>query len=80
MIGLVMRSGLRLVALGLLLGVAAAAAATRMIRALLVGVEPLDPLVYAAVVVLFAVVAAVACLVPSLRASQVDPIVALRAD
>jgi predicted permease len=75
-----MRGGMRLVAIGVLAGLAAAAGAARLIQTLLFDVQPLDPIVYGSVAALFAVVAALACLVPSLRASRVDPLVALRAD
>ena len=79
-VGLIMRSGLRLVAVGLLVGLGAAAGAARLIQALLFDVRPTEPLVYAAVVVAFGGVAALACLVPSLRASRIDPLAALRTD
>jgi predicted permease len=79
-VGLVMRGGLRLVAAGLVLGFSGAAAAARLIQALLFNVQPLDPLVYGAVAVLFTIVATLACLLPSWRASRIDPLVALRAD
>ena len=75
-----MRGGLELVAIGLVLGLAAAAGTARVIQTLLFDVRPLDPLVYAAVAVTFALVAALACLLPSLRASRIDPIIALRAE
>jgi predicted permease len=74
-----LRSGMRLVALGVAVGLGGAAAAARSIQTLLFNVKPLDPVVYGSVAGLFALVAAVACLVPSLRASRVDPLVALRA-
>ena len=77
---LVLRSGVRLFAVGLVLGLAAAASLARFIRTLLYYVQPLDPLIYAAVAVLFALIAVAACLLPSLRASRIDPIVALRAE
>jgi predicted permease len=77
---LIMRSGLKLVAIGLALGLAAAAGAARLIQALLFDIRPLEPVVYAAVAVTFAIVASLACLLPSLRASRIDPIIALRAD
>jgi putative ABC transport system permease protein len=77
-IGLIMRSGFRLVGIGLILGVAGAAAAARVMQSLLFGVAPLDPAVYAGVILLFAAVAALACLMPSLRASRIDPLIALQ--
>jgi len=79
-IGLVMRDGLRLVTVGLVAGLAAAAAAARLIETLLFGVRPLDPIVYGGVAGVFGVVAVLACLVPSLRAARIDPLLALRAE
>ena len=79
-VSLIMRSGLKLVALGLVLGLAAAAGVARAISTLLYNVQPLDPLVYGGVTAIFAFVAALACLLPSLRASRIDPLVALRAE
>jgi predicted permease len=77
-IGMIMQGGMRLVALGLVLGLASAAGAAQLIRSLLYQVEPLDPRIYAGVAALYVVVAVLACLIPSLRASRVDPLVALR--
>jgi predicted permease len=74
-----MRSGLQLVVFGLAIGLGAAAGTARLIQTLLFNVEPLNPLVYGSVAALFAAVASLACLVPSLRASRIDPLVALRA-
>ncbi len=79
-ISLVLLSGLRLVALGLGLGLAAAAGASRLIQSLFFSVQPLDPLIYGDVALLFATVSVLACLVPSLRASRIDPIITLRAE
>ena len=76
-LGLVMRGGLALVGIGLALGLAGAAAATRLLQTLLTNVSAFDPLVYAAVAVGFAGLATLACLVPSLRAARVDPLTAL---
>jgi hypothetical protein len=70
-----MRDGLRLVSVGLVAGLAAAAGAARLIETLLFGVRPLDPIVYG-----FALVAILACLAPSLRASRIDPLLAPRAE
>jgi len=77
-IGLIMKSGARLVGLGLVAGVTGAIGVARLIQSLLFNVTPLDPLVYAGVVLLFSVVATLACLVPSLRASRIDPVAALQ--
>jgi predicted permease len=79
-VGLVLRDGLRLVIVGLVAGLAAAAGAARLIETLLFGVRPLDPIVYGGVAAGFTIVAIVACLVPSLRASRIDPLLALRAE
>jgi putative ABC transport system permease protein len=79
-VALILRGGLKLVALGLVVGLAAAAGTARLIQSLLFSVEPFDPLIYGGVAVLFALIAAIACLLPSLRASRVDPLIALRAE
>ncbi len=79
-IGLIMRGGMKLVAIGLVAGLGAAAGVAKLIQTLLFNVTPFEPLVYAGVAVLFAAVSALACLMPSLRASRIDPLVALRAD
>ncbi len=79
-VGIVMRGGFRLVGAGLPSGLAGAAAAARLIRTLLFDVGTLDPVIYAGVAVLFSAVAALACLLPSLRASRIDPLLALRGD
>ncbi|MEZ5316363.1 MAG: ABC transporter permease [Vicinamibacterales bacterium] len=76
-VSLVMRSGLMLVAVGLAIGLAAAAGVSVLIRTLLANVDPLEPSIYAAAAVGFGLVAALACLWPSLRASRLDPLTAL---
>jgi len=63
---------------GLVIGVAGALAATRLLSTLLFAVKPNDPTTFAAVVLLLACVAFVAGLLPARRASRVDPLVALR--
>jgi len=79
-VSLILRSGLRLVAFGLIVGLAAAAGVAKLIASLLFNVAPLDPLVYGTVAFLFAGIAALACLLPALRASRIDPLIALRAE
>jgi putative ABC transport system permease protein len=79
-VGLVMRSGLRLFAIGLAIGLAAAAGIATLIRSLLFDVQPLDPRIYGGVALLFALIAVAACLLPSFRASRIDPMLALRTE
>ena len=77
-LNLMLTMGGRLVAIGLVVGVAASLASTRLLRSQLFGVQPADPLAYVAVVVVLALVAVIACYIPARRAAAVDPIVALR--
>jgi putative ABC transport system permease protein len=79
-LGLMLTMGGRLVLVGFALGVGASAAATRLLRSQLFGVEPADPLAYAAGAVLLGLVTIVACYLPARRAAGVDPMVALRQD
>lgn len=79
-ISLILSQGMKLVAGGLVLGLGAAAAGARLLTSLLFEMEPLNPLVFGGVAVLFTGVAVLACLLPSLRASRVDPLVALRTE
>ena len=74
----VMAHGLTLALIGLAAGLAAALALTRLMEALLFEVSPNDPATLAGVAALIIVVAAAASLVPAVRATRVDPIVALR--
>jgi ABC-type antimicrobial peptide transport system permease subunit len=79
-ISLILSQGMKLVAIGLIIGLGASAAGSRLLSSLLYQIEPLDPLIFGGVTVLFAVVAVLACLLPSLRASRIDPLVALRSE
>jgi len=74
----VLQKGMRLTLLGVGIGLAASFALTRLMTSLLFGVNPVDPLTFAAVPVLLAVVAFLACWIPARRAARVDPVVALR--
>jgi predicted permease len=77
---LVLRRGLRLAALGVLLGLGAAWGLTRFLQSLLFETSPHDPLTYGAVAVGLLGVAALACWLPARRAAKVDPMEALRAE
>jgi predicted permease len=76
----VLAHGLRPAAGGLVLGSAAALAAAASIRALLFGIEPLDPLTLGGVSLMLLLAATLACYLPARRASCVDPVVALRCE
>ncbi len=79
-IGLVLREGAVLVALGLVAGAALSFAGAQMISGLLFGVSARDPFVFVGVSALVAIAALGACLVPGRRALKVDPLLALRAE
>jgi len=77
-LSLIMRNGLVLVLAGIVIGVAGAFALTRFLTTLLFGVTPTDTVTFVLVSLVFFVIAMVASLIPALRATRVDPIVALR--
>jgi putative ABC transport system permease protein len=76
--GLVLAEGVRVTAVGVIVGILGSVALTRTIRSLLFGLSPLDPLTFLAVALLLIAVALVACYIPARRAARVDPMVALR--
>ena len=77
---LVVGDGVRLALAGIVIGLAGAVAATRLIENLLYGVSRFDPFSFLVGAALLLVVAVVACVVPTLRATGVDPAIAVRAD
>lgn len=77
---LVIGVGLRLTLGGVCIGCALAFALTRVIQEFLFGVKPADPVTFAAVAALLGSIAILACFVPALRATMVDPMIALRHD
>jgi putative ABC transport system permease protein len=77
---LILREAMRWVLLGGLCGLTVALALARVLTNLLYGVKATDPLTFASVAVLLIAVALIACLIPSWRAAQVDPITALRTE
>lgn len=77
---LILRQGMTLALIGSVIGLAIAFAATRLLKAVLYGVDAIDPATFVGVTSLLAIVALLACWIPALRASRVDPMVALRAE
>ena len=74
----ILKRGFALVAIGIAIGLVGTAAITRLLAAFLFGVTPHDPATIATVMLLFTMVALLACGIPARRATQVDPMVALR--
>jgi putative ABC transport system permease protein len=79
-LSLVVRQGLVLTIIGVTVGVAASLAVTRVLKGLLWGVSPTDPVTFALVALALAAAALMACCVPARRALTINPIVALRSE
>jgi ABC-type antimicrobial peptide transport system permease subunit len=75
---LVVREGMTLVAIGMAIGLAGAAAGATWLGAFLYTIGPRDPVAFATAPIVLAVVALLACLMPAYRAMRVSPVVALR--
>jgi putative ABC transport system permease protein len=75
---LILGEGARMAALGMVIGIAASLASTRLMSTLLFGVSSTDPLTFAGVAALLSVAALLASYIPARRAMRVDPMVALR--
>jgi predicted permease len=77
-LALLLKQGVKLVAAGLLFGLAGAWVLTRAMSSMLVGVSPSDPLTYVSVAAFLSSITLLACWIPARRAMRVDPMVALR--
>jgi putative ABC transport system permease protein len=75
---MILGQGMHTIVIGLAIGLAASLAVTRAMGSLLFGVTAVDPLTFAAVIVLLVAAALLACYIPARRAANVDPMVALR--
>jgi putative ABC transport system permease protein len=79
-LGLILKQGMTLVGVGLVIGLAGSLAAARVLRTLLFETDVYDPITFAVVPVLLALVSLAACYVPARRAAIVDPMVTLRTE
>ena len=75
---MVLKDGARMTLAGIIFGLVGALALTRLMRTMLYGVRPTDPLTFVSVAALLAAIAMLACYVPARRAMKVDPMEALR--
>jgi ABC-type antimicrobial peptide transport system permease subunit len=75
---MVVSQGMKLVWVGVVIGLTASFAVTRMVAGYLYGVTPTDAMTFVGVSALLLIVALLACLVPARRATRVDPLAALR--
>ena len=76
--GMILKDGVQMIVPGVLIGVGAALAVTRLMTSMLFGVRPSDPTTFAVVGSLLSGVALLACYIPAHRAAKIDPMVALR--
>ncbi len=77
---LMIREGMTLALVGALLGLGGALALTRLMKTLLFGVSPTDPLTFAAITLLLTFVSLLACWIPARRATKFDPMTSLRSE
>jgi putative ABC transport system permease protein len=71
---------MKLTLIGMALGLMGAVASTRLLRDMLFGVKPIDPLTFAAMTLLLMCISLVACFLPARRATKVDPMNVLRSE
>ena len=79
-LNLVVRQGMALAVAGVTIGLLAAFLLTRLIQSLLFGVNASDPITFAGISVLLAIITLLACYIPARRAARIDPLVSLRYD
>ena len=77
---MVIARSLRLAALGTIAGLAIAISGARLMTTFLFATDPRDPVTFVGIAVLLAIIAILACVVPALKASRVDPMTTLRAE
>jgi len=75
---IILSLGCKQLAIGMVIGLAAAFGATRVLSSLLVQVSPTDPLTFAGISILLGAIGGIACWLPARKATQIDPMIALR--
>ena len=79
-LGMVLRSGVKLAAIGCAIGIAGAMVATRLLTSMLFGVSSFDPMVYAAAITAIVMLSLLASILPARRAASVEPMTVLRSE
>jgi putative ABC transport system permease protein len=79
-LSLVLRRGMKLTLIGMALGLMGAVASTRLLRDMLFGINPFDPLTFAAMTLLLMCISLIACFLPARRATKLDPMNVLRSE
>lgn len=79
-IKLILSHGIKIVGVGLIIGIIAAIASTRLVSSLLFGVSASDPFTFIVIPLILVIAALLACYIPARRATKVDPVIALRAE
>jgi putative ABC transport system permease protein len=77
---MVMRMAFLMIGIGMAIGLAASFAVTRLLKNQLEGISPHDPLTFISVTLVIALAGLAACWFPAMRATRVDPLIALRAE
>ena len=75
---MILGQGMRLIGVGIVIGLLSSFALTRLLKSLLFGVSVTDPLTFIAITLLLTFVALLACYIPARRATKVDPLIARR--
>ncbi len=78
MLAMILKHGMSFTTIGTVIGLALAAAASRLLSSLLFGVPPIDPVTFSGAAVLFAVIGLAACYFPARRGTRIDPMTALK--